>query len=622
MAGSSVEDMFAMLGLHVKESEWRTGDKVIDNARKQMLRLQVQAQQRADRAQQQAMRSVKSIERQEAAEMRRAQREQAAAMRAVRSAQRQDEQEQKRYERQAQQTARVKEREAAKSQKATERAAQNELKSWQRAAAFRKREEEKKAEDRAKLMQRTERQAQFGTAIIGGLAAYFGKSAIQTGIQFNKSMEGSKNQVAGMLALTKKTHLTDELSNANMLVDNLSRRAAALPGTTAEYVHMLGMITKPIMDAKLSMQDLEDLTVNSVVAAKAFGIAADVAARDVDQALRGQYHSVDPFSGKILGGLGYNGEEGRRRFNQMSAAKRASEFKRGLMQPQIAELGEAQGKGFEGVMSTLEDAWQRFMGAITLPVFEHLVELMKEINKWLDANKQMVAELAATLGGVLLTAFNVIVASVKFLLEHGDMVKAVLIAISVLWGIIAVKSMLALWPIYAIAAVVAVVAYGVIKLIKHWDSVKEAAKAAWGAIKDGLSAAFSYVWDSGPVRGLRSLVDAVGRLLGISGPRNEADIARRRGDLQSSGALPGGVIASAAEQRLIAAGALPGASFRIPGSAAAAGAGAGPTTTITGGVQISVNSPNADPGMVGNAVSKKFDEKMGNITRRAMDVVK
>jgi hypothetical protein len=56
-----------------------------------------------------------------------------------------------------------------------------------------------------------------------------------------------------------------------------------------------------------------------VVAAKALGVEWEAAARDIDQALRGQFHSTDQFTGKLLGSAGFKGEAGRKRFNAMSA---------------------------------------------------------------------------------------------------------------------------------------------------------------------------------------------------------------------------------------------------------------------------------------------------------------
>lgn len=612
---ASVEDLFATLGLRVKESEWATGDEVIDRARKKMLQMQAQAQQRSDRAQAAAQRAVQSLLRQEAQEAR-------IAERAVQTKQRHAERASAQAERIRLKDTRDKERIATRAQRDTEKAAQAELKSWQRASSLRNKHQEKAAAERKQLMQRTGQQAQTAALVTGGLAGFFGQKAVRTGIGFNSSMEESKNQVAGMIALTRKTHLVDELKNADMLVDNLSRRAAALPGTTAEYVHMLGMITKPIMDAKLSMQDLEDLTVNAVVAAKAFGIAGDVAARDVDQALRGQYHSVDPFSGKVLGSIGYAGEAGRRKYNQLSDSKRASEFKRGLLQPQIAELGEAQGKGFKGVVATLQDAWERFMGAVTRPLFDQLVVVIKEMNAWLDANKKAVSELAATIGGVLVTAFKILAASIKFMAEHGDLVIAILITISALWTAIAIKAVIAMLPLYLIAAAVGLIAYGIVKLIKHWDDVKDAAEAVWEAIKNGFNNAFESVWNSAPVLALRAMVSAVERLLGLSS--NKVPISQAMQNVQDIGAIPGGrrVPGSESERQLVESGALPKSAYRLPGVAGIPGVAGSGGVNITGGVQVNVNAPNADATQVANQVGKTFNDKMGGMLRRTMDVVK
>lgn len=255
------------------------------------------------------------------------------------------------------------------------------------------------------------------TAMLTGVWQAVAQAALQIGariasmaggalIGFNANMEDAKNQIAGMLALTKKTHLSEELANADILVANLQKRAATLPGTTAEYVSMLSNIARPITDAKLGMQDLEDMTVASVIAAKAFGINAEVAARDIDQALRGQYHSVDPFSGKVLGGLGYKGEEGRSRYNALSESKRATEFKRGLAQPQIAELGAAQGKTFRGLLSTIQDTAEQFAGRIGKPLFGEMSRSFQELITWMDAHKDTINQVADAIGGALVTAFN------------------------------------------------------------------------------------------------------------------------------------------------------------------------------------------------------------------------
>lgn len=236
-------------------------------------------------------------------------------------------------------------------------------------------------------------------------------------IDFNSSIEDTKNQIAGMMALATHTDLTDNLGKADKMMANLQARAAKLPGTTAEYANMLGRLTQPILDAKLGMKDLEDLTVNSVIAAKGLHVDWEVAARDIEQALAGQYHAIDPFSRNVLGSIGYKGEAGRKKYNALSAAKRATEYKRALMQKQFTQLGEAQGGTFSGMMSTLQDTIQRTLGKVGMPLFKAVSAHLKQWLVWLDKNSAKIERIATIVGHYLLKAFEFVGAVVEKLVE-------------------------------------------------------------------------------------------------------------------------------------------------------------------------------------------------------------
>lgn len=326
------------------------------------------------------------------------------------------------------------------------------------------------------------------TAVLG-LGVLFGARALGKAlIGFNSNVEDTKNKIAGMLALTKKTDLVDELQNANRLYENLQRRAATLPGTTSEYANMLGMITQPVTDAKLGLQDLEDITVNAVVAAKALGVEWEVAARDIDQAIRGQFKSVDQLTGKILGSVGYKGEEGRARFNAMDSTKRATVLKDALGQKQIKQLAEAQGKTFSGVLSTLKDSLEQFMGRVGIPIFKALGDAIRRANEFLAANKEEVAAVAAAIGGALLVAFEALGEVVSFFVEHSDLAIAIILAITaafVAMGIAAtVAWVAATWPILLAIAAVAAIIYAIRKVITHSDKIKQAFRLVWDWIAD------------------------------------------------------------------------------------------------------------------------------------------
>ncbi len=323
---------------------------------------------------------------------------------------------------------------------------------------------------------------------LAGVGAYFGGKFLGKAlIGFNSNVEDTKTQIAGMLALTKKTNLSDEIGNADMLMGNLQKRAASLPGTTQEYAQMLGMLTQPIMAAGGSMQDLEDLTVNSVVAAKGLGVEWDVAARDIDQALRGQFKSTDQFTGKLLASFGFAGEEGRSKFNKLSKEKRAAVVKEALTQKQIVQLGEAQGKSFSGVMSTLQDAVQQFLGRVGIPLFKALGEIMQRMTAWLSANESSIQAVAKAIGEVLADAFAVVIEVIKFFIDNAELTKSIFIALGIILVATAIKAaaawVLAALPLIAIVAVLTAIVLGVRALIKPFGSVRRAATEMWKSIK-------------------------------------------------------------------------------------------------------------------------------------------
>lgn len=272
-----------------------------------------------------------------------------------------------------------------------------------------------------------------------GVVAAFGvRAAGKALIGFNSTVQDTKLQIAGMLALTKKTDLADQVGKADRAYANLQARAKSLPGTTAEYAKMLSVLTRPLTEAGLGMKDLEDITVNAVVAAKAVGEQWDVAARDIDQALRGQYHSTDPFASKVLGAAGYSGEEGRKKFNEMSAEDRAETLRSALMTKQWTQLAEAQGQTFGGMLSTFQDTIEQFFGKVGLPLFKVITAELKQWNAWLDANTDKVDEWAQRLGEGLVSGFKAVKSAIGFLVENAD----TLLMIGKVWAAVSIGGML------------------------------------------------------------------------------------------------------------------------------------------------------------------------------------
>ena len=91
---------------------------------------------------------------------------------------------------------------------------------------------------------------------------------------------------------------------ANFLVQRFQKDAKASVGTTQDFVAMGGMLTGPLSRAGASIEDIANVTKGAVIASRAFGVEAEVAARDIEQALAGTLSQKDRFARALLEPMG------------------------------------------------------------------------------------------------------------------------------------------------------------------------------------------------------------------------------------------------------------------------------------------------------------------------------
>lgn len=571
-----VADLFASLGVRIDERGFAKGDSLLDRARRSVEKLNATQDAGAKRAE---LRQLGSLARQEAGFERRATREEQIGQRL---SARQEQQRQRGIAR-------------------AEKAHQASLAKTERSR--------RQAMERAEADSR--RQAAGFSPMLAAVGAYFGARAAYSGlVKFNATLEDSKDEIAGMLALAKNTDLKDQLSTADMLMGHLQERASKLPGTTSEYIAMLSMITQPITDAKLGLQDLEDMTVNSVVAAKGLHVPWEVAARDIDQAIRGQFHSTDPFSGKVLGSIGYKGEEGRSRFNQLTQEKRASEFKRALGARQFQQLGEASGASFNGLMSTLQDTIEIFFGKVGKPLFEALKGTLKEITVWIEQNDKAIKRVAADIGEALVTAFNGLKAAVKFLIDHQDLLEAIIVTLGAVAAAFALAWIASLWPVFLVIAVVTALVYAIRWLLKHPEQVQRAFGKAFDWIAD------KFVWFHDQIMAIGEriksfFVDDIPNAIRGAWESMFNWIADKIPGLRSA---MGNFGLSAASGEGSSG---PSMSAAVPTLPPGRSGGSVAMNVDVGGINVTSNA--SDPAAVAQEVSRTINEELGNHYRRAMD---
>lgn len=254
------------------------------------------------------------------------------------------------------------------------------------------------------------------TSMLAGGAGLY--QANKSFITFNSNMEQAQITMAGMMDQAGRGDFVGNLKEASELVKQMQLDARASVGTTEDFVQMATTIVQPLMAAKGSMQDLRDMTRQTVIASRAMGIGADVAGRDVGQALMGRYNTVDPFLSRILPAIGYAGEEGRAKWRALSQAEHLSELRRALGSKGIKAMGAAQETSYEGAFSTLKDNIQIALGKVGMPLFKAVTAELNQWNKWIDANQGKIHTMAVEIGGDLLKAARMFRDAIGFAADH------------------------------------------------------------------------------------------------------------------------------------------------------------------------------------------------------------
>lgn len=476
-----------------------------------------------------------------------------------------------------------------------------------------------------------------GLQVAGGLAAaavafgvYLGGKAVKEGVELNATLEDSKNKVAGLMALAKHSDFNAELANAGVLMTNLERAAAKLPGETSDYVNMLSLIAQPVSQAKLGLKELEQLTISATSTALTMHIDPGQAARDIEGALNGVFNSRDRFTGPLLAARGFSGEEGRSRFNQLSADKRAKEVMAAFDAPQLKDMGAALGKSFSGQLSTAEDAWHRFERGVTTQLFEALTDKLVKLNEWLDKNEVKIKETADVIGEKLGKAFEIIVDVVTWIGENWEAI----------WTVIKISVGVVLSPFILLGAAIYAIIRGVIWLVKGFIELGSIARKVGSAIVDAFDFVLNGIAEL-PI--VSQLIDAYNFFAGKSKPSANRQAADKQ-QVDEGGGRRAAIPATKEEEGLIKSGALPSSSryIRRPAGAAAAPPEVkrGPSDESTGAMfmptlpgsrsayamnidvgGISVTSNASDPAAVAQEITKAFDERFGYHLRRTMDEV-
>lgn len=268
-----------------------------------------------------------------------------------------------------------------------------------------------------------------GAGVFGGLR--LGKKLF---IDYTDQIERASVKMSGLLQMNMGGAWARNQQRANFLVARFAEDSKKSAGTTKDFVDMGSMLVQPLSAAGASIEDIASITRGAVIASQAFGIEAEVAARDIGGALRGQLKSTDLFARSLLEPLGFTSEK----WNEMvkkDGATAATELLKAFNQPAIKNMAEEQGKSWAGITSTLQDNLERAFAKVGLPLMKKLGEEMSKLNDWFDRNPKKVEEITKNIADAFVKAFNMAKSIFGFIIEHKGLLMMIAKAVLVSKGI-------------------------------------------------------------------------------------------------------------------------------------------------------------------------------------------
>jgi len=241
---------------------------------------------------------------------------------------------------------------------------------------------------------------------------------VKSGIDFNRQMQQTQASMTTILQRTQGMQRSFAKSSASGMIKDLKELAKTSPGTFQEMTNFAKEIAPAIGNAGGEVDDIKKLASLGTVAASAFGIDKDVAARDVRQALTKGITSKDLLP--ML--LGLEPES----FNKLGKAARLTELQRALDTKDIRQAAEEFKTSFEGVFSTFKSNLQEFNGAVTSKLFSALNKQLMDLNAWVDKNPQKIQKFASEMADMLASAFEKIQSVFQFIIDNKSLIMPVL----------------------------------------------------------------------------------------------------------------------------------------------------------------------------------------------------
>lgn len=258
-----------------------------------------------------------------------------------------------------------------------------------------------------------------GVATLGAAGIGAAMLGLKVGIvDVNAKLEDTEIGFTTLFHTIGGSDMNDSLEQARQIMGEIRKDAKDLPGEFGDFVGMAQTLTAPLLNAGKGVEDIRNLTRDTVVVAASLGVRFDQAGREMAMLLEGHAggHNVLGTRLGITTHTQVNGKE----FNKASAAERM-DFITKKLGPAKDSL-DLFSKSWGGLTSTLMDTGKQFLGNATSGIFGAAKKDMISLIQWTGRHEDQINVLARHIGYKLVDAYDVVRGKALWFADHWDVV--------------------------------------------------------------------------------------------------------------------------------------------------------------------------------------------------------
>lgn len=258
--------------------------------------------------------------------------------------------------------------------------------------------------------------------LIGGFRALTGWA-----VQYQQQLEGMSISLASVISATDNIPFEAAREQSGRLFEELREDALTSVATTEQLFGVAQMIYGPLHGAGQSMEQIRNMTRDTVTASTALGIPLDMASREMNQLVNGAAGMHNRLYA-MLHATGAIAEDSHA-WNQLTTPERVARLTSAL--GRFSTAADAYGHSFAGVSSTFQDIVEQFTSRAFSSSFEALRGFLDQLNTRLLNNRDAITHgleyvgqrMGDALGHVfdnILQGFDWISANWSRLMEQGE----------------------------------------------------------------------------------------------------------------------------------------------------------------------------------------------------------